>query len=119
MARMSDENLWRLIVPTYYLPTREAHSTLGAIFSRLDSNAVESGEGLIFNGAAQRDRADGALISAQNILLNVLDLQRECFHIQELEPLLQTCLADFIEIVKEQKQRDNSDGQQANSSGSA
>ena len=61
MARMADQGLWRLIVPAYYLPTREAHSTLGAIFSRLDSNAVESGEGLLFDGAAQRDRADQAL----------------------------------------------------------
>lgn len=26
MARMSDENLWRLIVPAYYQPTQEAHS---------------------------------------------------------------------------------------------
>ena len=119
MARMSDKDLWSLIVPAYYLPTREFHSTLAAIFSRLDLNAVESGEGLLFDGAAQRDRADGALISAHNILLDVLDLQRECFHIQELEPLLQTCLEDFRAILQEQKERDKGgDVQQANSSGS-
>jgi uncharacterized protein DUF5677 len=114
MARMSDENLWRLIVPAYYLPTREFHSTMGAIFSRLDPEAAAKEEGgLIFDGAAQRDRADQSLITAQNILLNVLDLQRECFHIQELEPLLQTCLQDFIAILEEQKEKDKGRVQKA------
>ena len=49
MARKADENLSSLIVPGYYLPTREAHSTLGAIFSRLDAEAAVRGEGLIFD----------------------------------------------------------------------
>ncbi len=105
MARISDESLWRLIVPAYYLPTREAHSTLGAIFSRLDPDAAAAGEGLIFDGAAQRDRADQSLITAHNILLNVLDLEKDCFHIQELEPLLQTCFEDFMAILKEQEEK--------------
>jgi hypothetical protein len=102
MARMSDENLWSLIVPAYYLPTREFHSTMGAIFSRLDPEAAARDEGLIFDGAAQRDRADQSITTAHNLLLNVLDLQRECFHIQELEPLLQTCFEDFKAILTEQ-----------------
>src|SRR6266581_8839966 len=101
MARMSDESLWRLIVPAYYQPTREFHSTMGAIFSRLDPEAAARNEGLIFDGAAQGDRADQSLFTGHNLLLNLLDLQRECFHIQELEPLLQTCFQDFRAILKE------------------
>jgi hypothetical protein len=104
MARES-EDLWRLIVPAYYLPTREFHSTMGAIFSRLDPKAAASNEGLIFDGAAQRDRADQAIVTAHTILLNVLDLQKECFHIQELEPLLQTCFEDFRAILNDQRER--------------
>jgi len=104
MARES-EDLWRFIVPAYYLPTREFHSTMGAIFSRLDPDAAAKDEGLIFDGAAQRDRADQAIITAHTILLNVLDLQRECFQITELEPLLQTCFEDFRAILKEQSDR--------------
>jgi hypothetical protein len=103
MARKS-EDLWRLIVPAYYLPTREFHSTMGAIFSRLDADAAED-KGLIFDGASQRDRADQAIITAHTILLNILDLQRECFQIKELEPLMQTCFEDFRAVLKEQSDR--------------
>jgi hypothetical protein len=113
MARKADESLSSLIVPAYYLPTREFHSTMGAIFSRLDPEAAARDEGLIFDGAAQRDRADQSIITAHNLLLNVLDLQRECFHIQELEPLLQTCFEDFMAILKEQKETDKGRVKQA------
>lgn len=50
-----DKILWPLVVPAYYLPMREFHSTMGAIFSRLNANATKE-EGLLFDGAAQRDR---------------------------------------------------------------
>jgi len=106
MARKADESLWRQIVPAYYLPTREFHSTMGAIFSRLDPESASRDGSLIFDGSAQRDRADQALISAQTLLLDVLDLQKECFGIQELEPLLQICMEDFVSVLNEQKERD-------------
>ena len=106
MARMADKNLSLMVVPAYIVPTREFHSTLGAIFSRLDPEAAARNEGLLFDGAAQRDRADQSLITGCNLLLNVLDLQREVFHIQELEPLLQICFEDFRALLKEQKERD-------------
>ena len=99
MAGMSGA-LAGLIVPGYYTPTQEAHSTLGAIFSRLDAKAAAADEGLIFDGAAQREKADEALITAQNILLDILDLQKEYFHLQELDGLLQTCFEDFMVIWK-------------------
>jgi hypothetical protein len=34
-----------------------------------------------------------------------LDLQRECFHIHELESLLQTCFEDFKATLKEHAER--------------
>lgn len=109
MAQMSGD-LWQLIVPAYYQPTREAHSTIGAIFSRLDAEAAIREEGLIFDGAAQRDRADEALITGHNILLNVLDLQKEHFHLKELEPLLQTCFEDFMAIWRKAQKTDDETG---------
>jgi hypothetical protein len=104
MAR-EDENLEPLLVPAYYLPMREFHSTMGAIFSRLDPSATKE-EGLIFDGAAQRDRADQAIITAYTLLLNILDLQRECFHLKEMEPVMQTCFEDFRAVLQEQRDRD-------------
>ena len=102
MARTSGD-LGKLIVPAYYTPTREAHSTIGAIFSRLEPKAATREDRLAFDSAAQRDPADDALISAHNILLNVLDLQKEHFQIKELEPLLQTCFEDFMAIWQKKK----------------
>jgi hypothetical protein len=99
MARMT-KNLWPFVMPGYYLPMRELHSTTGAIFSRLDSQAAAKDEGLIFDGESQRDRAHTALFTAHIILLDTLDLQREFFKITELEPVMQTCLADYTEVWK-------------------
>jgi DNA-binding transcriptional MerR regulator len=99
MARES-EDLWGLILHAYHLPTREFHSTMGAIFSRLDAEAAARNEGLIFDSAAQRGRADVAIFCAHAILLNILHLQAEHFQLKELEPLLQTCNEDFAVIAK-------------------
>jgi len=99
MARMT-KNLWPFILPGYYMPMREAHSTVGAIFSRLDPQAAAKNEGLIFDGDLQRDRAHQALFTAHIILLDALELQREFFKIEELAPIMQTCIADYNEIWK-------------------
>jgi hypothetical protein len=82
------------------MPIREAHSTVGAIFSRLDPEAAAKDEGLIFDGKLQRDRAHTALFTAHMILLDALELQREFFTIEELAPIMQTCIADYAEIWK-------------------
>jgi Family of unknown function (DUF5677) len=96
MARVT-KNLWPFVLPGYYMPMREGHSTVGAIFSRLDPAAEES---LIFGGEAQRDRAHTALFTAHMILLDTFQLQREFFKIEELEPIIQTCITDYGEIWK-------------------
>lgn len=82
------------------MPMREAHSTVGAIFSRIDPESAKKGEGLIFDGELQRDRAHMALFTAHMILLDALELQREFFKIGELAPIMQTCTADYAEIWK-------------------
>lgn len=99
MARMT-KNLWPFISSGYYLPLREAHSTAGAIFSRLDSPSVGEEKGLFFGGDAQRDTAHRALFTAHMILLDALELQWEYFKIEELESQMQTCMRDYSEIWK-------------------
>ena len=84
-----------LIVPGYYIPMREAHSTPGAIISRLKES--EDG-GIEFDEGPQRDKADDALSMAHTLVLNVIDLQKEHFKMHILEALLETCVNDFKEI---------------------
>ncbi len=102
MARMT-KNLWPFILPGYYMPMREAHSTVGAIFSRLAPQAAAKEESLIFDGELQRDRAHTALFTAHMILLDALELQREFFKIDELTSIMQTCIADYTEMWKGDK----------------
>jgi Family of unknown function (DUF5677) len=84
----------KLIVPAYYTPLREAHATVEAIFSRLDPNQ----DGLFFDGGPQRKVADQALITAHNLILNNLELQKDHFKLTNLEEPLQQCLQDFLDI---------------------
>jgi hypothetical protein len=86
----------QLIVPAYYFPTNQAHSTVGAMLARIDK---ESG-GWVFDGGPQRKRADDALITAHNLALDNLDLQKEHFNLVALEAPLQKCLSDFHDIWK-------------------
>jgi hypothetical protein len=99
MARKT-KNLWPFVLPGYYMPMREAHSTVGAIFSRIDPESAARDAGLIFDGELQRDRAHTALLTAHMILLDALELQREFFKIEELGPIMQACMADYTEIWK-------------------
>jgi hypothetical protein len=83
-----------LILPAYYMPMKELHSTVDAIFARLDVGK----NGLIFDGGPQRKRADDAMITAHNLILNNLELQKEHFKLTSLEEPLQKCLSDFMDI---------------------
>jgi hypothetical protein len=100
MARKTGE-LGKLIVPAYYLPTKEAHSTIGAILSRLD----QEGHGIVFDGGPQRKRADEALIFAHNLILNTLELQRDHFKLATLEQPIETCFQDFMETWGTSKEK--------------
>jgi hypothetical protein len=77
-----------------YLPTKEAHSTVDAIFTRLDPEA----KGLMFDGGPQRKRADDAMLTAHNIILDNLNLQKEYFKLESLDEQLEKCVSDFMAI---------------------
>jgi hypothetical protein len=87
--------LGQLIVPAYYLPMQEAHTTVRSLLNRLQAKSESS---LEFNPGPQREIARDALMSAHNIMLNVLDLQKEHFDKSELEEPLQICLKDFVDV---------------------
>jgi hypothetical protein len=87
--------LGELIVPGYYIPTQQAHSSVSSILSRLE--APEIG-GVGFAPGAQRDKADMALSMAHNLLLNVLDLQKEHFKLEALDQPLQVALQDYLDM---------------------
>lgn len=94
MARASGPTGDR-IVDAYYVPTQYVHGTATAIFRRLEER--EAG-GLGFNPGPQRVEVRMALISAHNLILNIIDLQKEHFKLDELEKPLERCVQDFNDI---------------------
>lgn len=88
-------SLGQIIVPGYYLPLRQAHATLASLFTRLEEN---EGGGLSFVPTAQRDAADQALITAHNVILEVLLVREERFKLPGLGEQLQVCRQDFLDI---------------------
>jgi hypothetical protein len=85
------------IVDAYYLPMEQAHSTAAAILSRLR----ERQDGTItFDNESQMRLAGRALITAHNLIIDVLDLQMEHFGLVALQEPLAKCLNDFAEIWK-------------------
>lgn len=99
-------NLGKLIVPAYYFPTEEAHSTAGGILSRLE----ESGEGIRFKDGPGRDKADESLLAGHNILLDVLLLQKEHFGLEALAEPLGKCFQDFLDIWGRGPKEPNGEG---------
>jgi hypothetical protein len=90
--------LGQLIVPGYFLPMRQAHSTVASLLSRLEE--TESG-GVGFLPTAQRDSADEALLTAHNIILQVLGVQVERFKVANLKEQLETCMQDLLDILQD------------------
>ena len=89
------EHLDKLIVQAYYVPMRHGHATFGAILSRLEGGEIG---GVSFMPTAQRHESDQALMTAQNILLNVLGVQEERFKVPELCKQIEQCMQDFIDM---------------------
>ncbi|MGA2965088.1 MAG: DUF5677 domain-containing protein [Terriglobales bacterium] len=85
----------RLIIPGYYTPLRHAHATVGALLSRLEDDEVE---GISFAPTAQRKEADEALMTAQNIIVDVLNVQDERFKVPGLTEQIQRVIDDFADI---------------------
>lgn len=82
----------RLIIPGYYTPLRHAHATVGALLSRLEDNEIE---GIFFAPMAQREEADEGLMTSQNIIVDVLNVQDERFKIPGLAQQIQRVIDDF------------------------
>jgi hypothetical protein len=106
--------LGQLIVPGYYLPLRQAHSTMGSLLSRLEET---DGGGLGFDPSAQRDAADDALTVAYNIILFVLGVQEERFKLPNLAEQLEECKQDLMDILKSHIEARNSKDQGLSSAG--
>jgi hypothetical protein len=85
----------RLIIPGYYMPLRHAHATVGSLLSRLEDDEVE---GISFAPTAQRKEADDALMTAQNIIVDILNVQEERFKIPGLSEQIQRVIDDFGEM---------------------
>jgi hypothetical protein len=96
-------SLGALIVPGYYGPLTQAHSHFASLASRL--TILENG-GISFVPDAQRKVSDTALITAHNVILQVLEVQNKQFKIQVLQEKLRVCRQDFIEIWKNRKIQD-------------
>jgi len=88
-------SLGRMLVYGWHLPTLQAHASLQNIIARVRESP---GGGMEFDGGPQREEADKALNFATLILLDLLDLQKSYFKLISLEPLLQQCNADYMEI---------------------
>lgn len=97
------EHLSKLIVQAYYLPMRHGHATFGAILSRLEDGKIIRGASFI--PTAQRREADQALMTAHNIILNVLGVQEERFKVPGLHAQIQQCMQDFIEMYGKAEQK--------------
>ena len=87
-----------LVIPGYYEPMMHAHSTVNALLPRIEET---DGGGFGFNPDSQPKEADRALMTAHNVILGVMDLQKKFFELGVLEEPLQTCLQDFVEVWKD------------------
>jgi len=94
MARKSGV-IGRLVLPGYYEPLRHAHATLGSLLSRLEDSEIE---GISFLPSAQRHDADGALMTAQNVIMDVLRVQEERFKLPGLKEQIEQCYQDFFDM---------------------
>jgi hypothetical protein len=82
------------IISSYYIPLMHAHPGVGSLSGRLDY----TGGRMIFDSSAQRGLSDDALREAHLILLEVLKVQDERFHIPNLSRQLDRCGTEFMEI---------------------
>ncbi len=88
----------KLIIPAYYQPLFETHATVQCIISRIE----QSNGGTAFDGGPQRRRADDALMTAHNILLDVLALEGNHFHLDALNEVFDDCVRDWLDIWGDQ-----------------
>ena len=97
MAKKSGgDELVKLAFDAYAMPTQYAHSTVLAIVSRVSGTP----DGTVFEGGAQRDKSDRALMMAHHLLIITLALQADHFSVDGLQAAVTTCGDDFNYVWK-------------------
>jgi hypothetical protein len=81
-----------LVVPAYYLPLAQSHSTFASISNRI--REVEAGV-FAADQSAARPEADRTLEYAHLLLLNMLIVQHEHFQLQDLGPFMDQAFEHF------------------------
>jgi hypothetical protein len=85
-------SLGDLLIHAYYVPLEQSHSTLRSATNRLHLD--DDGE-LAFEDEPARSIADDAFKTAHLVLLHMLALQREHFHLEDMEERLDECARRF------------------------
>jgi hypothetical protein len=94
------------IIPGYYEPMMQAHSTVHAIISRFSKTTDDL---IKFDQGAQPEQADRALMTAHRLILGVLVTHEEFFRLKTLELPLQTCRKDFLDTWRKENPDDPSE----------
>jgi hypothetical protein len=97
----------------YYVPMTETHSTMGAVIRRVRFDKEDNSFWYEY-GVKGQDESN-SLLTANYLLLKVLDTFKNHFKIEALEEPLSRCCSDFIEIWRksppeEVKENDKSTG---------
>jgi hypothetical protein len=85
--------LRELLVPGYYVPLSQAHSTLRSVASQIE----ERGDGITFR-TDYTEECDRAFKLAHQLLLHILQLQADHFKIPEIDARVTTALHDYTAI---------------------
>ncbi|MGO9125003.1 MAG: DUF5677 domain-containing protein [Terriglobales bacterium] len=93
MAKQAGE-IGGLIVPGYFLPLRQAHSTFGGLTDRLEVVSNVMG----FRQESEEKMVDTSLMTAHHCILNVIEIQAQHFKIGGLPEAWQSCSEDFLRI---------------------
>jgi len=95
MADKVGERMRKLAYEAYYLPLQHTHSTISSIHNRFK---IEGDGRLTFKAGPHRTEADDALRFAHLLLLDVLELQKEYFQLDDLRESLDRSLSNYNEI---------------------
>lgn len=82
----------------YYEPTLEAHTTLSSLASRLRIKADGQSS---FDGGAQHDKADSAMMGAHKLILYVIDVENSYFKMG-LDNEIQERFGDYCYVWKKE-----------------
>lgn len=96
-----------LTFAAYYVPLEHTHSSIAAILHRL--REAEDGS-ITFQDDVQRGEADLALQYGFLLLLNIIDLQRDYFKLEQLDESLKKCFTAYRDIYVPELDLDESGG---------